>query len=44
MAAAQQVPDFPAAVRASIDVNSSFDAAFVTMNVLATVLAVLRIV
>jgi len=39
MAAAQQVPDFPAAVRASIDVNSSFDAAFVTMNVLATVLA-----
>src|SRR6516164_514835 len=39
MAAAQQVPDFQAATRASIDLNSSFDATFVTMNVLATVLA-----
>jgi uncharacterized hydrophobic protein (TIGR00271 family) len=39
MAAAQQATGFEAAVRAGIDLNSSFDAAFVTMNVLATVIA-----
>jgi uncharacterized hydrophobic protein (TIGR00271 family) len=39
MAASQQAFDPQSAVRISIDLNSEFDAAFVTMNVLATVLA-----
>jgi uncharacterized hydrophobic protein (TIGR00271 family) len=39
MAAAQQATSVQSAVRSGIDLNSSFDAAFVTMNVLATVIA-----
>jgi uncharacterized hydrophobic protein (TIGR00271 family) len=39
MAAAQPALGSHTAVRASIDLNSGFDAVFVTMNVLATVLA-----
>ena len=43
MAAAQPVPESQAAVRAGIDMNSGFDAVFVTMNVLATVPACYRL-
>jgi uncharacterized hydrophobic protein (TIGR00271 family) len=39
MATPQQVLESQAVIRAAIDSNSGFDAAFVTMNVLATVLA-----
>lgn len=39
MAAANQASGSPAAVRANIDLNSGFDVTFVTMNVLATVIA-----
>jgi uncharacterized hydrophobic protein (TIGR00271 family) len=39
MAAPQQATSFQASIRSGIDLNSSFDAAFVTMNVLATVIA-----
>jgi uncharacterized hydrophobic protein (TIGR00271 family) len=39
MAAAQQAIGFRAAIRSGIDLNSSFDTAFVTMNVLATIIA-----
>src|SRR5215831_17290306 len=39
MAAPQQATSFQASIRSGIDLNSSFDAPFVTMNVLATVIA-----